>query len=176
MSDHYGNPPAGEVRHYGEPGHFCGGDRCVWHLHTHVNGWCVSSVGEYKPKSHDNSSWEPLGAAHDDRGGRIYETMVFPSVGDGHPDRWTSYTMKPAWSREEADENHAAIVEYMKTCDVKRWLSRRMAERAAEAAELEEAATKCQDAAWAINETMTALSHHVLAAIYKPRKTRKVQS
>ena len=137
MSGHYGDPPRGEVRHYGDPGHFCGASRCRWHLHTHFNGWCVSSVGEYKPAELAGDEWEPLGASFDDRGGRLYETMVFALVGDDHPERWTSHSMKPAWSREEADQNHAAIVEDMKTCDVTRWLKQRLAERLAEAAELE---------------------------------------
>ena len=56
---------------------YCGGQhhfvgRCDFHLATFVNGFLVSTVGEYRPVSDDNT-YRPLGLESDD----FYETMVF---------------------------------------------------------------------------------------------------
>jgi len=54
---------------YGFAGHFVAAKDCRFHLHTHVDGYCISTVGAYIPRSAD----EPEPIAHD----RMYETMVF---------------------------------------------------------------------------------------------------
>lgn len=33
----------------GHAGHFIGGRNCSFHLNTHVNGYIISTVGEYRP-------------------------------------------------------------------------------------------------------------------------------
>ena len=59
--------------YFGYPGHFCASHNCRWHLHTHVNGWCVSTVGDYHPRSNKESDPpETVGV------GRYYETYVAP--------------------------------------------------------------------------------------------------
>ena len=66
------------------PGHFIGGQSCCFHLNTYVNGYIVSTVGEYAP-SHvfengamrprrDDDPVEPFGYP---RESSLYETMVF---------------------------------------------------------------------------------------------------
>lgn len=47
--------------------HFSGRQRCLFHLATHVGGFIVSSVGDYRP----DGDRKPVG------GGFDYETMVF---------------------------------------------------------------------------------------------------
>lgn len=37
----------------GKPAHFVGSDDCKWHLTTHVGGYIVSSIGEYRPAHTD---------------------------------------------------------------------------------------------------------------------------
>lgn len=68
---------------FGQPGHFCAAHRCMFHLHTHVGRWCVSTVGEYRPSAnHDEDFTEQphdMGAFP----GMKYETMVFELDGDG---------------------------------------------------------------------------------------------
>ncbi len=76
-------------------GHFICGHMCQFRMSTHVNGYIVSTVGEYAP-SHvfdrslgatpaeqmrtrrDSDPFEPIGYE------RMYETMVFPAKPSGH--------------------------------------------------------------------------------------------
>lgn len=72
------------------PGHFCGGSRCRFHLNTYVNGYIVSTVGEYVPFR----DWKSLGLELKDiktKGefeeigvDRLYETMVFKAEKSDH--------------------------------------------------------------------------------------------
>lgn len=55
-------------------GHFIGGNSCSFHLNTHVNGYIVSTVGEYGRV--EGRPWTPLGS-----NGELYESMVFPAKG-----------------------------------------------------------------------------------------------
>jgi len=52
------------------PGHLCVSEKCLFSLNTYINGYIVSTVGEYKPneksKKYEQIGWD-----------RIYETMVF---------------------------------------------------------------------------------------------------
>lgn len=54
---------------FGSAGHFCGSERCQFHLCTQVGGWLVSTIGEYVPCG--LKGWREIGP------GRLYETMVF---------------------------------------------------------------------------------------------------
>ena len=70
-------------RYRGHPGHFIGAPFCLWHLHTEVAGFRISSVGNYRPpherKGESFGPMRPIGLE------RFYETMVFPIDEDGQP-------------------------------------------------------------------------------------------
>jgi len=56
----------------GHAGHFIGSQDCQFHLNTYVNGYIVSTIGEYLPKPEPRrSDWHEIGY------GRTYETFVF---------------------------------------------------------------------------------------------------
>jgi len=57
-------------KYFGRAGHLIVSDRCRFHIHTHVNGVCVSTVGEYYPGAYDKKPSE-IGL------NRLYETFVF---------------------------------------------------------------------------------------------------
>lgn len=69
----------------GHAGHFIGSRYCGFHLNTYVEGFIVSTVGEYRPSvvfedgklraRKDADPLEPLGYQADS----FYETMVFPA-------------------------------------------------------------------------------------------------
>jgi hypothetical protein len=63
----------------GHPGHFIGGFNCQFRLNTYINGYIVSTVGEYCP-SPDKKN-QPLGYPKDS----LYETMVFKAKKSDHP-------------------------------------------------------------------------------------------
>ncbi len=52
------------------PQHFIGASSCQFRLGTYVNGYIISTVGEYRPSS-SNGEDQEIGAD------RKYETMVF---------------------------------------------------------------------------------------------------
>lgn len=60
---------------YGYAGHFICGSKCAFHLATRVNGFLISTVGDYRP---DGKKPEPLGAEKDS----LFETFVFRCGGD----------------------------------------------------------------------------------------------
>lgn len=85
---------------FGRPGHFCAADKCQFHLHTHVRGYCVSTVGDYRP-------W--LDEPPDEIGyGRLYETMVFRLQGDGDIDP-REFHMEPYNDDESANQGHMDV-------------------------------------------------------------------
>lgn len=57
------------------PGHFCASYDCRFILNTYVNGYVISTVGEWVPdsrrKGEREESFETIGL------GRLYETVVF---------------------------------------------------------------------------------------------------
>lgn len=65
---------------FGEGGHFCGWRQCCFHLHTHVGGYCVSTVGCWHPVDGDRGKPETIGV------NRFYETYVFRLEGKHHND------------------------------------------------------------------------------------------
>jgi hypothetical protein len=98
---------APKIEWFGEPGHFCAADACVFHLHTHVNGkWCVSTVGEWYPRGtprQANRGPETIGSD------RLYETMVFRVIGKDID--LSELEMAPYNDREAAQKGHMALVE-----------------------------------------------------------------
>lgn len=102
------NPRPGERLDFDEPGHFVCADRCEWVRHTHVGGFCVSSVGELR--------LVPAGDLWDVGAGRLYETMVFlwdPEANGGKGDGVSGGSVDSFASndRAAAEANHEAAVE-----------------------------------------------------------------
>jgi hypothetical protein len=89
--------------HLGTPGHFCGGASCVFHLHTHVNNKCISTVGEYYPRGWDRDEPEKIGLD------RFYETMVFTLDKDGEHNGDNEY-FAAYDDRDDANRGHAKVV------------------------------------------------------------------
>ncbi len=58
---------------HGYAGHFVGGSRCAFHMSTRIGGHLVSTLGDYRPKSGDGETPEPLGLGPTS----LFETMVF---------------------------------------------------------------------------------------------------
>jgi hypothetical protein len=93
-------------------GHFIGGNECRFHRNTYINGYIVSTVGEYFPMFMNGQ--QEIGYQ------RFYETMVFkakkinpvPVCGckysqrNGHNIDFDSYN-----DRESAQKGHLDIVE-----------------------------------------------------------------
>lgn len=71
-----------EWRWFGRAGHFIGAHNCQFHLHTHVRGYCISTIGEYYPESAGGEMAEV--GFH-----RYYETFVFALGTDDAPKSWT---------------------------------------------------------------------------------------
>ena len=73
---------------HGQAGHFVCWRRCIWHLCTEVNGYVISTIGEFYPDMHyDNmGEMESLGLVPE----QFYESGVFEvgghcSCGCGQP-------------------------------------------------------------------------------------------
>jgi hypothetical protein len=89
---------------FGQAGHFIGANNCRFHLHTHVNGYCVSTVGEYYPRGRGEPQEE---VGHQ----RLYETMVFPLIEDGtEPASYGALEMRPYNDRDSANAGHLEAV------------------------------------------------------------------
>lgn len=73
--------------YYGQAGHFIGAKRCRFHIHTHVRGYCVSTVGEWFPKSGGaDVDGDARGCEVSGIPDSFYETMVFELDVDGDHD------------------------------------------------------------------------------------------
>lgn len=68
-------------RYRGHAGHYICAERCLFHLHTEVPGFKVSSVGNYRPDL--NKRNETAGRLAQIGAGYYYETMVFCLGADG---------------------------------------------------------------------------------------------
>jgi hypothetical protein len=95
---------------FGYAGHFVGGKRCVFHLSTWLpNGWLVSTVGHYLPRSGDGETPEEIGI------GRTFETMVFKCRGTAEPgvdapiDDWSAVETKGYNDSSDAERGHYAV-------------------------------------------------------------------
>lgn len=89
-------------RWYGQAGHFCASYNCQFHLHTHVNGYCISTVGEYFPRNGDKQ--DTVGV------GRLYETMVFQVDAEDAVLDWSGLWTEGYNDRDAANAGHAAMV------------------------------------------------------------------
>lgn len=87
--------------HIGHAGHFVGANYCRFHLHTHIGPYCVSTVGDYWPRSANEQ--EPIGYQ------RTYETMVFRILPDGDTSA-ESIDFAAYNEPEAADRGHARLV------------------------------------------------------------------
>jgi hypothetical protein len=83
---------------FGQAGHFVGDLRCRWHLHTHVNGYCVSSVGEWY---HRSSLVEVSFLC-------LYETKVFDLI-NGKEEDLSALESKGYNDPAAADRGHMEI-------------------------------------------------------------------
>lgn len=96
------------IHHFHFQGHFC--LPCAFVRHTRVGNYRISTVGEA-----EGFRFQPIGGAGTDpRGGRIYETVVFALEDDGTPwgdvANWGEIDGAAYWTREDAEEGHAAMV------------------------------------------------------------------
>lgn len=93
-----------KTEHFGQAGHFCAASQCRFHLHTHVDGKCISTVGEYYPRNWTKDEPDTIGRE------RIYETMVFTLNEDGDhngcDEDFAAYN-----DRDDANKGHAEMVE-----------------------------------------------------------------
>lgn len=91
------------AQHFGQAGHLCVGDRCRFHLHTHINGVCVSTVGDYYPRYDDERPTKINSTS-------LYETMVFRLDENGETADWTEIDADRYDTRDEANAGHALMV------------------------------------------------------------------
>lgn len=97
---------------YGNAGHLCVSRKCEFHLCTEVNGYVVSTVGEYYPNG-INMPMEPVGLMPKE----LYETMIFEFSGSrckcgcGLPDTGRSLCMDRYATPKEANEGHIRYCE-----------------------------------------------------------------
>ena len=116
-----------ERKYLGRPGHFVGADNCRFHLHTHVAGYCVSTVGDYRPPHVWDESMGGLRAREredpmDEIGHRrFFETMVFllTESGDDVQD-WQEVDFAAYATTAEADAGHEQMVSRVERGEVKR--------------------------------------------------------
>ena len=119
-----------EIKWFGSVGHFCCGQWCRFHLTTLVNGFLISTIGEYVHPRHSNGSeakeaaWLKDNWPGEEIGyGRKYETMVFKagepcSCGCGLPKIDGSDIDAQGYNTaKEATEGHMSLVEKYKTED-----------------------------------------------------------
>lgn len=57
--------PANEWLWFGEPGHLAVARKCLYHMHTHIGHYCVSTVGDYRPNQKSNDA-ETIGSREND--------------------------------------------------------------------------------------------------------------
>lgn len=88
--------------HRGYPGHFIGSNECLFHLHTVVGPYKISSVGDYRPRRRG----EQLGEMTRIGGGpdALFETYVFEG------DSLSEIDGLRAKTAEDCEENHRVFV------------------------------------------------------------------
>lgn len=92
----------GDWQWFGHPGHFCAAEWCLFHLHTHVGKWCVSTVGDYWPPPLDGEKKQQREIGH----GRTFETMVFELNAEGEPHDWRELDFNAYDDRDAANAGH----------------------------------------------------------------------
>lgn len=101
-----------EVREFSRASHFCAAASCRFGMTTVVNGYIVSSVGDYHPGGCDEM--RAIGS------GRFFETYVFRldrfcdaancACGLPIPADWTEIDAEAYQTEEDARVGHAAVV------------------------------------------------------------------
>lgn len=94
----------------GYPGHFIAAPWCLFSLHTHVPGFRVSTVGDYRPP-HERvrEAWGPMRQIGCNR---YFETMVFLEEPDGTATSPMLELDTDAYeTAEEAEAGHEALVQ-----------------------------------------------------------------
>jgi hypothetical protein len=107
-----------EIIWHGQAGHFVCWRRCVWHLCTEVNGYVISTLGEFFPDMHHDNlgEMEPMGLTPNE----MYESMVFEVMGHchcgcGHPTISGSELVTQRYKTPlEARLGHMALIEEYK--------------------------------------------------------------
>lgn len=104
--------PQDEWRWFGHAGHFIASRRCLFHLHTRVGGYRISTVGNYFPRDADE---EPTEVGYR----RLYETFVFrisgeccecdPPCGQGELEDWNEIDSLSANDQMAAEANHLTL-------------------------------------------------------------------
>lgn len=98
------------VKWWGTAGHFICAYDCLFHMHTHVGKFCISTVGEHRPSFDGGARLErkpqTMGA-----GPELYETMVFPLGDDDAPSSWTEIEARRYMTEDEASAGHMSFVE-----------------------------------------------------------------
>lgn len=97
--------PESEWQWFGQAGHFICAHDCLFHLHTHVNGYCVSTIGDYYPSY--KRKGDDLGEAHEVGYQRMFETMIFRLTSDGGVEGGELECV-PYNERDEAAAGHVA--------------------------------------------------------------------
>lgn len=70
--------PISKRKWYGSAGHFVCRERCLFHLHTHVGNWCISTIGEFYERWNPTGPQPPMMHLGSGIGKRMYyETMVY---------------------------------------------------------------------------------------------------
>ena len=95
-------------------GHFICGERCQFRLNTYVNGYIISTVGEYKQS--DQKESDPFRTIGCDR---LYETMVFKAVKSKH--KCCPYRQKTGSNIDFRGYNDAAKAYNGHLAMVKKW-------------------------------------------------------
>jgi len=60
------------IKWWGYPGHFICASRCQFRLHTTVDGYIISTVGDMRPLHDEDGEMQPIGL-----GEQYFETYVF---------------------------------------------------------------------------------------------------
>ena len=66
------NNPSQITKWWGYPGHFICASRCQFHLHTTVDGYIISTVGDMRPRDDEDGKMEAIGSDE-----QYFETYVF---------------------------------------------------------------------------------------------------
>jgi hypothetical protein len=95
-------------KYFGHAGHLCVSSACLHHIHTHVGGHCVSTVGDYYPNYLRKG--DTLGKRETVGSGRFFETFVFPLGPDGECGHtFCEMDSNCYQTKEEADAGHEAL-------------------------------------------------------------------
>jgi hypothetical protein len=93
-------------RWFGRAGHFICSPDCLFHMHTHVGGYCISTVGEMRRYNGQTGERDPMKEVGLDR---FYETMVFRLGSDDAPSDWGEIDSDAYNEHDDALAGHMAM-------------------------------------------------------------------